>query len=227
MKPSRHLDRQFATLVLGWELLSVGHFGGDDETPRQVELQEWMDAHGLDSVGDFYIVDLQAGKWIAADDFTPSVNIRDAWRAVERFALLQIGGADATRYRDEFVRELEEQGVLRLMERQAALSICEIALKVIGALPTPPTSASTPNAGCAVKYDDQQTYTAGRLAKDGTWRDLGFKAKTLNGRVLWENISTKNGVLLIRLQRLVPSGPNAGSFECYVQHDTPMRLIRA
>jgi hypothetical protein len=51
--------------AMGWEVLVVDYFGTADETPRQVELKDWLNTYGLYSVGKYYINVLE-GFWIGA-----------------------------------------------------------------------------------------------------------------------------------------------------------------
>lgn len=58
--------------AMGWEILTVNYFG-EDETPRQVELKDWLDRVGIESVGIYY-VDVEKDFWI------PATNMwGDAW----------------------------------------------------------------------------------------------------------------------------------------------------
>ena len=91
------LDAWIAERVMGWEYLKVGYIGvteGDDaETPRQRELDHWMDAVSLDQIGEYYI-DVENNTWVCLKEnwqwsgggavFAPSTNMSDAWKILER-----------------------------------------------------------------------------------------------------------------------------------------------
>jgi len=88
MEAGRELDALVAEKVMGWEYLEVGYFGEEDETPRQVELNDWLDKVGIESIGPYFI-DVERDFWIYASDmwghgWNPSTNIADAWRVVEK-----------------------------------------------------------------------------------------------------------------------------------------------
>lgn len=86
------MTRQIDALVaeaMGREILEVGYFGsrGDSllephETPRQVELEEWLDRVGIESIGTYY-VDVKADWWREVDEWSPSTDIAAAWEIVD------------------------------------------------------------------------------------------------------------------------------------------------
>jgi hypothetical protein len=85
---TREIDARVAE-AMGYEILDVGYLGcsGDSlltphESPRQVELQDWMGSVDLDSIGQYYI-DVASNWWRGIDDWTPSTDIAAAWQVVE------------------------------------------------------------------------------------------------------------------------------------------------
>lgn len=78
------LNALAATKIMGWELLTVGHFGTDDETPRQKELEEWIEEHGIESVGSYWIK-ANTHLWINAEYWSPTTDISQAWQVLEKF----------------------------------------------------------------------------------------------------------------------------------------------
>lgn len=52
---------------MGYEKVTVGYFGSEDETEWQCENEEWMDKNELESVGD-YGVNIKDNKWFMWDD---------------------------------------------------------------------------------------------------------------------------------------------------------------
>ena len=89
MEAGQELDALMATEVMGWEALTVGYFGiPESETPRQVELKEWLDKVGIESVGDYYI-DVDSDFLVRADDmwergWHPSTDWSAAGQVVEK-----------------------------------------------------------------------------------------------------------------------------------------------
>lgn len=79
---NRCLDAWVATAVMGWEKFEVGYFGSDS-SPRQNELEEWMDKNEIESVGDYFI-DVDKDFWIEEEKWKPSSDISAAWEVVEK-----------------------------------------------------------------------------------------------------------------------------------------------
>lgn len=80
----RELNTLVATKIMGWELLTVGHFDTDDETPRQKELEGWIEEHRIESVGSYWI---KAGThfWLNVDYWNPVIDISQAWLVLKKF----------------------------------------------------------------------------------------------------------------------------------------------
>jgi len=51
---------------MGWQLVTVGYFGGEEETQWQRDNSDWMDEVNMDDVGD-YFVNVPENKWLYAD----------------------------------------------------------------------------------------------------------------------------------------------------------------
>lgn len=88
---SKHEDIELTKLcaeAMGYESLDVGYTDGEDETPRQRELDasQWMHRHGLWSVGEYWINEA-AGSWITRSDYDPLHNDAQAMALVKRFKL--------------------------------------------------------------------------------------------------------------------------------------------
>lgn len=83
---NRELNEKMAVLM-GWERFTCGYFGEDDESLRQVELMEWMEKVGLESVGNYFI-DVDADMWIEVANWNPDIDIADAWLVLEKTYLL-------------------------------------------------------------------------------------------------------------------------------------------
>lgn len=62
---------------MGYEKVTVGYFGCDDETEWQRKHAFWMDKVGIESVGD-YFVDVANDEWLFCDD----VNYDKSWDAL-------------------------------------------------------------------------------------------------------------------------------------------------
>lgn len=78
------LDTMIAEKVFGWERLVVGYFGlRDSETPRQVELEGWLDELGVESVGEYFI-DVPSKLCISVDERQFSTSMAAAWLVVEK-----------------------------------------------------------------------------------------------------------------------------------------------
>ena len=84
--------------ALGWEILRVGYFGmtdgPDSETPRQLELAQWLDDVGIESIGT-YCIDGPEDWWRELSNWTPSTDIADARKMEDRIAEM----VDLFRYR--------------------------------------------------------------------------------------------------------------------------------
>ena len=82
MPAGRQLDALIAEKVMGWEAIRVDYFG-EDSSPRQNELEEWMAKNELDSIGDYFI-DVDKNFWVEDNDWQPSTDIHAAWEVVEK-----------------------------------------------------------------------------------------------------------------------------------------------
>ncbi|MDA3832084.1 MAG: hypothetical protein PF495_01675 [Spirochaetales bacterium] len=78
-----NIDRELAEKVMGWELLKVGHFGTEYETPRQAGLEAWMNNCGLDSVGEYFIDEVR-GFWIPVESWHPFTDIGQAFQVEKK-----------------------------------------------------------------------------------------------------------------------------------------------
>lgn len=81
------IDALIAQYVMGWKPHTVGYFGvkeGDSaETKEQVELEAWAHKNGLQTIGDWWI-DLDDQFFIKQDEWTPSTDIEQAYKALRR-----------------------------------------------------------------------------------------------------------------------------------------------
>jgi hypothetical protein len=73
--------------VMGWEKLTIGYVGCTDEpnpeTPRQRELLNWIEAAGIQNVGDYWIrLDpewwMECQGWDPTDDANAAVDVMNA-----------------------------------------------------------------------------------------------------------------------------------------------------
>ncbi|MCK5316309.1 MAG: hypothetical protein KAJ55_00265 [Anaerolineales bacterium] len=78
--PDREKDAAVAE-ARGWEAFTCGYFDFS-ESPRQREIEEWLDKVGLASVGDYFI-DVESDFWKAAEDWKPTTSTATAWELVE------------------------------------------------------------------------------------------------------------------------------------------------
>lgn len=94
MEAGKELDILVAETVMGWEYLEVDYSGTEDETPRQVELEDWIEKVGIESIGP-YFVDVGRDFWVYASDmwgrgWHPSEDISAAWPIAEKLGLMLI-----------------------------------------------------------------------------------------------------------------------------------------
>lgn len=52
---------------MGFEKITIGYFGTEDETEWQKENEDWLEHNGLDSVGE-YFVNVEEDKWFESKD---------------------------------------------------------------------------------------------------------------------------------------------------------------
>lgn len=81
------IDNLIAEKVMGWELLEVNYAGTPEQTPRHIELEQWMEDVGLKEVGYFWI-DVSHNIWeefSGQSRWNPSNNIVHAWRVIREF----------------------------------------------------------------------------------------------------------------------------------------------
>ena len=148
MKAGREVDNLMATEVMGWELLTVGYFGGRDETARQVELEDWLEDKYPASVGQYWI-DVPTDLYIPLEDWKPSTDIAMAMRAAKRLCnwdvddnMLVLKGQGPDLERKEWPNgeaaewwEADIQGIAGHNVGEAdkpAMAICLATLKVKG-----------------------------------------------------------------------------------------------
>jgi hypothetical protein len=78
---------------MGWEKVTVGYFSApaisseNTETEWQRRNRDWMDEHGLNCVGDYYIQDYDNGEYIEAQHFDPCNDERHTHMALEAFGM--------------------------------------------------------------------------------------------------------------------------------------------
>lgn len=75
---------RLCAIAMGYEFLAVGYFGGEDETPRQRELADWLDKVELDSVGDYWI-NVADDFFIEAEDYKPLISDAQCFALVKRY----------------------------------------------------------------------------------------------------------------------------------------------
>ena len=97
MEAGSDLDDIVAEKVMGLEVFECGYYG-EDETPRMVELHDWLDKVGIESVGTYFI-DVKADKWEEAGHFRPSTVMSDAIKMAKKFDTFMFGisGSDDPR----------------------------------------------------------------------------------------------------------------------------------
>jgi hypothetical protein len=81
-------DELIASQVRSYETLSVGYFDVHDmrccnETPRQVELRDWMNKVGIGNIGKYYI-DVASDFWVSDYDYHPTIDMNEAMKVMNR-----------------------------------------------------------------------------------------------------------------------------------------------
>lgn len=104
----REIDALVAEKVMELEVLDVGYFGSEDETPRMLELHDWMDDVGLESVGR-YAIDVEK-KWFREmstgfGSWSPSTDISAAMEVV---AHLEVQGYQWSFHRTAPVKSMHD-----------------------------------------------------------------------------------------------------------------------
>lgn len=120
-----------ATQVMGWELLRIGYFGTEEETPRQKELEDWIEEHHIDSVGEYWIKE-DTHFWLRKENWTPTEDIHQAWMVLEKFPYRQAKGVTLCDAMNGWVCEISDGGTFHQASADTApLAICLAALKAI------------------------------------------------------------------------------------------------
>lgn len=132
------IDTEVAVKIMEWELLTVGYFGTEDETRRQIELENWLDKVGIESVG-YYWIDVEKDVWMNRQHWNPTENIAQAWQVVnkllEKFPKLRIIISNLANSEWRCIIMPSHTSVYTIFkeadEETAPLAICKCALKVV------------------------------------------------------------------------------------------------
>lgn len=81
---NEEINSRIATEIMGWEELRIGYYGTEDETPRQKELEDWLDKLGVESVGEYYI-EVNKNYIFPKELWEPCKLIEQAWEVLEKF----------------------------------------------------------------------------------------------------------------------------------------------
>lgn len=81
---NEEINYRIALEIMGWEELRVGYYGTEDETPRQKELEDWLDKLGVESVGEYYI-DVEKNYIFPKELWEPCNLVEQAWEVLEKF----------------------------------------------------------------------------------------------------------------------------------------------
>ncbi len=83
MEASPEMDALIAERVMGYEIFDLTYYGSDDETPRQRELEPWLEQRGITHIGRYYL-DVANNDWKDTRSWHPALNIEDAFDIVEK-----------------------------------------------------------------------------------------------------------------------------------------------
>lgn len=72
---------------MGWEHVTVGYFGEEDETEWQRQNEDWMDKVGMDSIGDYW-VNIQGNRFLPADSLCYHESWNELMPVVEKISLM-------------------------------------------------------------------------------------------------------------------------------------------
>lgn len=132
------IDALVAQHVMGWELLEIDYFGTEWETPRQKELEGWIDEMGIESIGDYWI-DVDKKFWMPVNGWQgwhPTADIAQAWRALMKFPVpkfyVRVVATDTGNWRCDIDTHGGDGPVVSAYDKLAPRAICLACLKASG-----------------------------------------------------------------------------------------------
>ena len=182
------LDALVAEQVMGWEYLRVRYFGSPNETPREVELHDWMERLDLTSIGEYWI-DESAEFWIETEYWLPSRYDADAFSQVvsvagvpPRWRVLDIGPRTLELFQERLAdaKTVVWNGPMGVFEFPKFALGTETVARMLAALPDATTIIGGGDSAAAV----QRTGLADRMShiSTGGGASLEFlEGKTLPG----------------------------------------------
>lgn len=117
--------------TIGVERLTIGYYGTESETPRQAELEGWINQVGIRFIGDYYI-DIARNWWRPVDEWRPTEN-HNAWATVEKFMGATFGLDEQWEYLCEMADIVDNTGYTDFAIATAPLPLrCLAFLRAMG-----------------------------------------------------------------------------------------------